>query len=402
MSITRRSFHRLSALGGGGIAGLLAAAAHGASMSGNDRILVVIQLSGGNDGLNTVIPFNDDLYHKARPGLAIRGKDLHKISDTLALHPEMMEMAGMFKDGRLAVFTNVGYPNPNRSHFRSMDIWETASDADRIEKTGWLGRYLDSCPQAKGPLAIRIGDNPALSFAGNRENAATFASPGMLSTRGGPEGKAVASMARSEPTGNQALDRVQKAASDALALSADLDRAIAGNDPAVSYPPFSLCQSLRLVAQMISTGLSPRVYLVTLSGFDTHAAQAGKHAYLLQEFSQAVSLFHADLKARGLLDRVLGITFSEFGRRVAENKNAGTDHGAASVAFAFGGAVRAGIHGAPPDLANLDSQGDLPFKIDFRSIYAGILSGWFGADPAKVLGKPFDPVKVTHSSGSGA
>jgi len=379
-----------------GTKGFLETAAISAAALETDRVLVLVQLSGGNDGLNTVILHLDPIYHKARPGIGIRGRGVHPISETLALHPEMTEMAAMVKDGALGVFTNVGYPKPNRSHFRSMDIWETASDSDRIEKSGWLGRYLDSHQESTGPLAVRIGNNPALSFAGKSVKAATFASPEMLASRPGIEGAAIASMSRPQLTGNAALDSVQKTASDAINLSRELRRATTDNAPKAEYPPFSLCQSLRLVAQMISAGLSPRAYLVTLGGFDTHAAQANKHAYLLQELSQAIWHFHADLKAGGLLDRVLGLTFSEFGRRVAENKNAGTDHGAASVAFTFGGAAKPGVHGSDPDLANLDDQGDLVFKTDFRSIYAGILSDWFGADPSIASDPGIRPVTVTR------
>lgn len=362
-----------------------------------DRVLVVIQLGGGNDGLNTVVPFEDDRYHKARPKIAVPAKSVLKLDDTLGLHPEMVELHKLYKDGGLAVVTNVGYPNPNRSHFRSTDVWETASAADRILKTGWLGRYFDVAlgKVEADPLGLRIGEQPSLAFAGERLRAATFANPKMLeSPAAGPAARAMEKMAAVQETGIAALDLVQRTGSQSAALSRELRRAARDVKPKAEYPPFALCQSLRLVAQMIVAGLPPRVYHVTHGGFDTHAAQAQRHAYLLQELSQAVALFHADLKAHGHLDRVMGITFSEFGRRVAENKNAGTDHGAASVMFAFGGKVKGGVHGKPPDLAKLDQLGDLVHKVDFRQVYAGVLEGWLDADPEKVLGGKFEPLSL--------
>lgn len=363
----------------------------------DDRVLVVIQLGGGNDGLNTVVPFADDLYHKARPKIAVPANSVLKLDDRLGFHPELVELHKLYKDGGLAVVSNVGYPNPNRSHFRSTDIWESASPADKILKSGWLGRYFDcACAGvAADPLGVRIGEQPALAFAGDKLRAATFANPKMLENPAtGPAATANEKIAAVEPTGIAALDFVQRTGNQSLSLSKELQRAVRDVKPKVAYPPFALCQSLRLVAQMITAGLPARAYYVTHGGFDTHAAQSQRHAYLLQEFSQAVSLFVADLKAQGQLDRVFGISFSEFGRRVAENQNAGTDHGAASVMFAFGGKVKGGVHGTPPDLGRLDPLGDLTYATDFRQVYAGVLKHWLNADPDKVLDGKFDPLSL--------
>ena len=362
-----------------------------------DRVFVVIQLGGGNDGLNTVVPFADDRYHKARPKIAVAANAVLKLDDKLGLHPEMIELHKLFKDGGLAVVPNVGYPNPNRSHFRSTDIWETASPSDKILKSGWLGRYFDAACAGvvADPLGVRIGEQPSLAFAGDKLRAATFANPKMLENPAtGPAATASGRIAEVEPTGIAALDFVQRTGNQSLALSKELQRAVKDVKPKVEYPPFALCQSLRLVAQMITAGLPTRVYYVTHGGFDTHAAQSQRHAYLLQEFSQAVGLFIADLKAQGQLDRVLGISFSEFGRRVAENKNAGTDHGAASAMFAFGGKVKPGIHGTPPDLGDLDPLGDLVLKTDFRQVYAEVVKNWLNADPEKVLLGKFEPLSL--------
>jgi uncharacterized protein (DUF1501 family) len=371
----------------------------------SDRVLVVIQLGGGNDGLNTVVPYADARYYRARPKIAIADRSVLRLDDTLGLHPEMLELHRLYQDGGLAIIMNVGYPNPNRSHFRSTDIWETASAADRILKTGWLGRYFDAACAGvpTDPLGLRIGDQPSLAFAGDRLRAATFANPKMLENPAeGPAGRAMQRLSAVEETGIAALDFVQRTGNQSAALSRELQRAAKQVRPKVDYPPFALCQSLRLVAQMIVAGLPPRVYYVTHGGFDTHAAQPQRHAYLLQEFSEAVALFHADLKAHGQLDRVLGITFSEFGRRVAENKNAGTDHGAASVLFAFGGKVKAGVHGKAPNLSDLDPLGDLVHQVDFRQVYAGVLKGWLGADPDRVLAGRFEPFPLIETGGKGS
>lgn len=366
----------------------------------NDNVLVLIQLGGGNDGLNTLVPYSDDRYYRARPRIAVDASAVLKIDARLGMHPEMVELHRLYQEGSLAIISNVGYPNPNRSHFRSTDIWETASPAGELWRSGWLGRYFDNTCSGSpaGPLAVRIGERPALAFAGNRLWAATFANPRMLENPAhGPAARALSEIQSIEPTGIAALDYVQRTANESLALSRELQRAVRDVKPAVDYPPFALCQSLRLVCQMITAGVPTRVYYVSHGGFDTHAAQSQKQAYLLQELSQAVALFHTDLARQGQLDRVLGVTFSEFGRRVAENKNAGTDHGAASLMFAFGGRVKPGLHGAAPDLEKLDPLGDLAFETDFRQVYAGILRDWLHADSTRVLKGRFEPVSLIRS-----
>ena len=361
----------------------------------DNRVLVLVQLAGGNDGLNTLVPHGDDAYYKARPKIGIAADKVLKLDDHLGLHPEMADLHRLYKDGGLAIVPNVGYPNPNRSHFASMDIWETASPSNRIGKTGWIGRYFDNeCKGVPGAmLGLRLGEQQALTFVGERSRTATFANPTMLDPRaGGTVAKGLERLSAVESTGISALDFVQRTNNETRALAERIRSALRDDKSQVDYPPFMLCRSLKLVAQMIAAEIPTRVVYVTHGGFDTHSAQVNRHAGLLQELSQALGLFQRDLKARGHLDRVLLLTFSEFGRRIDENRQSGTDHGTANVMFLLGGGVKPGIHGTPPDLIHRDKQGDLIFKTDFRAVYAGVLRDWLHADPSRVLSDNFDPL----------
>lgn len=363
----------------------------------DNRVLVIVQLAGGNDGLNTVVPYRDDAYFKARPKIGVEAAKVLKLDDHLGLHPEMVELHKLYHDGGLAVVTNVGYPNPSRSHFRATDIWETASPADRTWKSGWVGRYFDNdCQGEPGAmLGLRLGEQAVLTFAGDRTRAATLANPAMLEgTAKGVAAKGLDKLSVVEPTGIDALDFIQRTGNETRTLSQRIRQAVRDIKPAVDYPPFALCQSLKLVAQMIAAEIPTRVYYVTHGGFDTHAAQANRHTALLQELSQALGLFHQDLKAHGQLERVLALTFSEFGRRIEENRQQGTDHGTANVMFLLGGQVKPGLLGGRPDLQKCDAQGDLVFRTDFRAVYASVLRDWLNADPSKILQGKFEPLPL--------
>jgi uncharacterized protein (DUF1501 family) len=366
----------------------------------DNHVLVILQLAGGNDGLNTLVPYADDQYHKLRPRIGISAKRVLKLDDHFGLHPEMLELQKLFHEGGLALVPNVGYPNPSRSHFRSSDIWETASPSGQMWKSGWVGRYFDAeCQGVPGAmLGLRLGGQPALTFAGDHTRAATLANPSLLEVPAtGALEKGIEKLNKVEPTGIGALDFIQRTGNETHALARRMKAVVRDVQPAVEYPPYALCQSLRLVAQMIVAHVPTRVYYVTLAGFDTHSAQLNRHAGLLQELSQALGLFRKDLKAQGQLDRVLLLTFSEFGRRASENKQLGTDHGTGNVVFLVGGKVKPGIHGAPPDLTKLDSVGDPHFGVDFRSIYADVLRDWLNADPDHVLGEQFKPLALVQT-----
>lgn len=368
----------------------------------DNHVLVVVQLAGGNDGLNTVIPYGDDLYARARPKLGIDPKKVLKIDEHTGMHPELVELKDLLDDGQLAIVQNIGYPNPDRSHFRSSEIWETASPTDKAWTTGWVGRYFDNeCAGVESSvLGFQLGQRPAQTFAGTSPRGVTIANPAILEWPvRGPLADGMGRINRVEPTGIDALDFVQRTANDTLQLSRTIRDAVNDTKSPAKYGPFELSQSLKLVAQMIAAEVPTRVFYVTLSGFDTHAAQSNRHAALLQELSQALATFHRDLKARGHLDRTLVMTFSEFGRRVAENKSAGTDHGTANVMFLMGGATQPGLHGERPNLAALDESGDLIHKVDFRSVYTAVLGDWFGADASRVLDGQFPPYPILAPKG---
>jgi uncharacterized protein (DUF1501 family) len=357
-----------------------------------DRVLVVIQLAGGNDGLNTLVPVRDDAYYKARPKIALAKDKVLKLTDELALHPKAKELRALHDDGRLGIVTNVGYPNPNRSHFRATEIWETATPEKDV-LTGWVGRYFDAeCRGVVSPmLGLQLGEKPAMTFAHPKGRAVTLTNPSLFKWEGGTTGAAMDRLNRVRPTGNDQLDFLQRTANDTLTLSKKIQDALADTKTATEYAPFNFSQSLKVVAQMIAAEVPTRVYYVSLGGFDTHVTQSGRHAGLLQELSQGLGSFVKDLKVLGHLDRILVMTFSEFGRRVAENEQQGTDHGTAGMMFLAGGGAKAGVHGGSPNLTDLD-DGDLKYKTDFRSVYAAVLTNWFRADAKKVLGGEFKPL----------
>jgi len=363
------------------------------SLGNRDRVLVVVQLAGGNDGLNTLVPYRDEEYYKARPKIGVPRTQSLKIADDFALHPETGELRTLYDAGVLAIVTNVGYPNPNRSHFRATEIWETAYP-DKPVHTGWIGRYFDAeCRGIPSPmLGLQLGEKPAMTFAHPKGRAVTLTNPSLFAWDDATS-QAMERLNRVVPTDNPQLDFLQRTSNETLALSRKIQDALKDVKSMTEYAPFNFSQSLKVVAQMIAAEVPTRVYYVSLGGFDTHTTQPRRHAGLLQELSQGLHSFLSDLKALGHLDRTLVMTFSEFGRRVAENEQQGTDHGTANVMFLAGGKVKAGIHGGRPDLVDLN-DGDMKFQIDFRSVYAAVLQDWFAADAKKVLGTEFKPLPV--------
>lgn len=436
---TRRKFLRTSMLGAASTWTLpvflektffaldaLAADAATQVINGKDgTILVVLQMAGGNDGLNMVIPYSDDAYHVARPRLRIAPEQVLKIDHRIALNPKLAGVKSLYDEGHAAIVQGVGYPNPNRSHFRSTEIWQTASDADRTLDDGWLGRYFDNCCSGADPtVGVAIGEETPQAFAAKNPTGVTFSRPeqfrfrpsepgngrmsaeeilfrqlnetgsgedaGTAASNAGGSIGAIPGKAKSDLS---TLDFLQRTALDAQ-LSSDKILAIARKyKSTVAYPQGQLAASLNIIARMIAGGLPTRVYYASQGGFDTHAGQINTHDRLMGEFNDAVSAFVADLKQQGNFERVLVMTFSEFGRRVQENANGGTDHGAAAPMFVFGGAVKAGLFGKYPSLTDLD-RGDLKFNTDFRSVYGTVLDKWLKAPSQTVLGRKFPALGI--------
>jgi uncharacterized protein (DUF1501 family) len=368
-----------------------------------DTILVVVQLTGGNDGLNTVVPFRHDAYRKARPKLAIPAAEVLKINDSLGLHPSMSAMSVLLENGKLAIVQGVGYANPNRSHFESMDIWHTCQRKGGPRTTGWLGRYLDAAHKSTDidapAVHIGVGKQP-LALAADNIRVPSFASPDTFRLKGndGNElGMTIREMAKREaaPT-DPLLGFLETSTSSALDTSDRIADALRDYNSPVKYPDSALAERLKVVAQLIDAELKTRVYYVELDGFDTHAQQAAAHATLLKQFSEAVGAFTQDVAHHGHADRVLVTSFSEFGRRVAENASEGTDHGAAAPMFLAGARVQPGLIGDHPSLDDLE-DGDVKFHTDFRQVYATLLDKWLGWSSKPILGGDYKPIDVLKS-----
>jgi len=426
---TRREFLATGLKG----AGLLAASAFApafitrtAAATGAARdssILVVIQLSGGNDGLNTVIPFADDLYAKARPTLRLTGDQTLKVNDTLGLHSSLAGFKNEFDAGRMAIVQNVGYPNPNRSHFRSMEIWHTGGDDTKPRVVeGWLGRYFDArCRgldphKLPGEIGVSLGKVMPQAFRNRANVGLALNDPKTFQWNPSGETSTLASVQKrifekiNQPggsgmmsgapasggiTGNEpdTMDFLRHTAMNAV-VSGDAIRAILKHEKnRGKYPDGQLASQLQMVARLIAGDFPTRVYYVAQGGYDTHADQLGNHARLLADSSQSTTAFLDDLRKQKLSDRVTVLAFSEFGRRVAENGSKGTDHGAAAPMFVFGDTIKGGLHGTPPDLSDL-VDGDVKHKIDFRQVYASLLDGWLHTPSKQILGQEFPGLEI--------
>jgi uncharacterized protein (DUF1501 family) len=377
-----------------------------AQASGKDgRILVVVQLSGGNDGLSTVIPYGDDAYHNGRGSLAHDGDSVLKINDYLGLNNKLTGLMDLMHQGNLSIVQGVGYPNPNRSHFRSMDIWQSAQPERDVAGSGWLGRYFDNtCPGCDPRVGVAIGDQVPLAMQGERVMPLSFEHPDAYRYRGiDSSGYMALNQLPTAPTVRpdapitpaSQLDFLHRTAMDAQ-ISSDQILRITRAHRGGTYPNNEFGSGLQTVAAMIAGGLPTRVYYVSLGGFDTHVNQTPRHDPLMQQLSQGISAFWSDLKAQGNDDRVLMMTFSEFGRRVQANASGGTDHGAAAPMFLIGKSVQNGIVGNHPSMTELD-QGDLRYLIDFRSVYASVLQNWLQTPSKPILGGQFPTMNVVSA-----
>ncbi|MFK7788369.1 MAG: DUF1501 domain-containing protein [Phycisphaeraceae bacterium] len=369
-----------------------------------DRVLVVVQLSGGNDGLNTVVPFGDDSYNRARPGIRINDALKLDGSDGIGLNPALRPIQEMIGQGRAAVVNGVGYPNPNRSHFKSMDIWHTAQTDDKDQRgKGWVGQAMDAAypldrhgnaPDEAGMATVSIGNNAPMAVLGKHVQPVAFQNAGAFQWAGHgvhdvvSKGYDAINKNKAEADTADPLAFVQRTTLDAQVASNKVRKAVQGETD-TRFPANPLAQQLSMVAKMIRAELPTRVYYVTLGGFDTHAQQANKHTQLLTQFAESMKAFYDELHATGHDGRVVSLAFSEFGRRLQQNASNGTDHGVAGPSFVFGPSVKHGLHGSYPSLTNLD-KGDLIHTTDFRSVYADILDNWMAIDSRKALGAKYD------------
>lgn len=361
----------------GAVPSLWQRAAAAAGPGPDARVLVVVELTGGNDGLNTVVPYRDDAYHRARPTLRIAPDKVLKLDDTLGLHPALSGLHKLWEDGKLRVLMNAGYPKPSRSHTRALEIWQSG-DLAPTPATGWLGRVSDGAADRAPSCYVGPG---AVPLAVRGRAVAPFAIADVASTTLRPGARFLPS------SDHGATSSLAGRVAQAMATAESLSTRLGALDHEESRGERdSLEAKLSTIARLIKAGIESRVYYTALDGFDTHASQQYAHEDLLRKLSTALSRFQTDLKASKLDNRVAVLVFSEFGRRIEENGSKGTDHGAAAPVFLLGTPVAGGLHGGVPNLATTD-EGDIPYQLDFRDLYASLLGDWLHVDPASVIGR---------------
>jgi uncharacterized protein (DUF1501 family) len=365
----------------------------------NDHVLVVVELNGGNDGLNTVIPFENGSYYKSRPSLGVPKEQVVKLTDQIGLHPNMARMGELFKAGKLAIVQGAGYPGPNRSHFRSMEIWHTARASGPVPQTGWLGRILDQQFKAADHELRGLALTETLPQAFFAEKltvpvASQFERFGDPSEQT-PQQKMLRKLSGLRASQGEAAEFMRRQAAATYATAEALRGSAAKFKSSVEYPG-DLGRQLRQAAQIITAGLGVRLLFLSQNGYDSHSQQAATQPKLLGELADALAAFQQDLDGHGVADRVVVMVFSEFGRRLSENASQGTDHGAASCMFLAGSPVKGGLAGTYPSLDKLD-DGDLIYSVDFRSVYATLMDKWLGCPADKLLGHKFPLVDLLRS-----
>ncbi len=357
-----------------------------------NKVLVVVQLSGGNDGLNTVIPYRNDIYYKLRPQLGIRKNDALALNDELGIHPALKTFKSLYDDGSLGVLNNVGYPNPDRSHFRSMDIWQSASDSRDYWGTGWLGRFLDAqCKGCDKPTqALEIDDTLSLALKGNDVKGLALTDPQRLYGASNDRYFRDLLAKQQHDDEHHNVDYLYKTMAETISSAGYIQQQFKTYKSKESYPNTELGKNMKTIAELIMTDINTSVYYVSHGSFDTHVGQQNQQQRLFSQLSDALAPFVADLKKNHRFNDVLVMTFSEFGRRVAQNASGGTDHGTANNMFLVGGGLKEkGILNDGPNLTEL-KDGDLQFRVDFKSVYATLLKKWLGADDAAILQKSYE------------
>ena len=411
MSISRRNFLKAGlgavsvSLGAPHFLALAAQAANFDSRKvGKSKILVTIQLAGGNDGINTVIPYGVGQYYQVRPQINIPEKEVLPLTGQIGLHPSMTGLSELYKAGKVGIVLGAGYPNPNRSHFRSIEIWQTA-DPNKIIETGWLGRYLDL---AKGQLAEVDYPLPAVNVDASLPKTLSATQVIVPSVANVYDFKfstdqhyqqdrkyqlSIFNDVYSKFDGSRpSIDLLKKVGLDSVEAADYLLKVVQNYKSDVQYPDNGFGKGMKFISQMITAGVKSQIYNISLGGFDTHAGQKGAQANLLKQLSEGITAFQKDLEAHHVDQDVLVMTFSEFGRRVAENGGRGTDHGTAEPMFIVGSGVKGGLYGDYPSLTNLDN-GDLKFGVDFRTVYSTVLDRWLGADSQQILGAHYENLR---------
>lgn len=357
-----------------------------------NKVVVILQLSGGNDGLNTVVPVGNDLYHKARPGLGIGKTKALRLTDEAGLHPVLSGFKELYDDGSLGIINSVGYPNPDRSHFRSMDIWQTASQSTEYWNSGWIGRYLDAqCNGCDKPTqAIEIDDVLSLAMKGNNMNGMAVKDPRRLFGTANEKFFRDVVKDHAHSTGEESVDYLYKTMAQTLSSADYIFKQSRLHPSSADYPKTELGNSLKTIASLIFSDINTKVYYVSLGSFDTHINQGAQQQRLFTDMNESVKAFVKDLKKNNRFEDVLLFTFSEFGRRVSQNASGGTDHGTANNMFLISGGLKEkGLINAMPDLSDLQ-DGDLKYKVDFKNVYATVLDKWLQSDSKAILGKQYD------------
>jgi uncharacterized protein (DUF1501 family) len=355
-----------------------------------NKVFVVLQLSGGNDGLNTVIPVRNDIYYRGRPKLGIEKDKSVQLTDEVGLHPALTGFKELYDNGSLGILNSVGYPNPDRSHFRSMDIWQTGSTSNDYINTGWLGRYLDAQCRACGKptQALEIDDVLSLALKGDEIKGIALKDPQRLYNAS--HEKYFKDVLADHKTGQeeQPVDYLYKTMAETISSADYIFQQSKLRPSSAQYPKTELGKSLQTIASLIFSEINTKVYYLSLGSFDTHVNQLGQQQRLLTEMNDAIASFVTDLKTNNRFEDVLMMTFSEFGRRVSQNASGGTDHGTANNMFLVsGGLKQKGLINTMPDLNDLN-EGDLKYKVDFKDVYATVLNKWLHADDKAILGRP--------------
>lgn len=352
----------------------------------NRRVLVIIQLSGGNDGLNTIVPYQNDIYYRSRPRLAISKNDIIKIDDHAGFHPSLSSLHRLHERGAVSIINSVGYPDPNRSHFRSTDIWHTGSGSEEIINTGWIGRMLDNRSDVDPFSAIEISGSLSLALKGKNSKGMAVADPVSLYRQTQqPFIQSVSTNPKSSDTNHSELDHIHSTLHNTCESASYIYQKYNAHQSKINYPNSDLAKGLSIIASLIVSDCDTSVYSISHTGYDTHVGQTSKQKRLLKQYDEAIGAFTNELMENERFNDVAILTFSEFGRRVAQNASGGTDHGAANCAWVVsGGLKQPGIINPMPDLSDLQN-GDLKHSVDFRDLYATLLKGWMDQDPAMVL-----------------